>query len=665
MNVKVSLLLFAVAGITIMALVWVSFPRGDRPENCTSLTRDALEEDPTGQLQSLVFSDLNPTELSQVVQYLKENLGVDLADAAEAKPSDNCVYFLDVQYPNKQEALNYLDKSGPRPKREALAVVFFGSQPVPNITEYVVGPLPAPTYHLDITLQKYKGHLPYYRRPVIEKEHRDVYNLIFQKELAKAPTFIEDTFGYNGASCTDLNSSPLGFRSGDRRTWFVLSQNMTDSETFLYPAGLEILVDHQSLNTSNWRVAKVFYKGEYFQDMVHLEEEYKAGKVSVLKVGQQPKEDIASLKPKLFGTANAPFQYEPTGPRYSVKDNQVHFMSWRFSFGKNVNSGLRLFDIRFNGDRIIYELSVQEATAIYGSNAPSGIVTRYIDSCFAIGRWSRELVRGVDCPYLASYVDTHHIMESQTPETVKNSICIFEQNSGVPLRRHYSSHKSMRYGGLSSTVLVIRAISTISNYDYVWDFIFYQSGAIEAKVSLTGYISSSFLYGDGLDFGSRVGEHILGTLHTHSMNYKVDFDIAGRKVKQPPSDKQRNVGNTKRDRAPARTLPSPARSKESSRTKGHDSRRKNQPGRNEGNQPGHSQTERSKLPNSPTGAPRKRKISPRSDAAHSGGKHTDKDETRQRDPPPHQESSEPSEGSEVPAAAERRTADPRESPRSN
>ncbi|XP_030077564.1 membrane primary amine oxidase [Microcaecilia unicolor] len=85
----------------------------------------------------------------------------------------------------------------------------------------------------------------------------------------------------------------------------------------------------------------------------------------------------------------------------------------------------------------------------------------------------------------------------------------------------------MYYGGLASTVLVIRAISTLINYDYVWDFIFYQNGAIETKVHATGYISSSFFFADGLDYGSKVGEHTLGTMHTHFINYKVDLDVGG------------------------------------------------------------------------------------------------------------------------------------------
>lgn len=77
-------------------------------------------------------------------------------------------------------------------------------------------------------------------------------------------------------------------------------------------------------------------------------------------------------------------------------------------------------------------------------------------------------------------------------------------------------------------MLVIRAISTLINYDYVWDFMFHSSGAVEVRVHATGYISTSFLHGQGTDYGSRVGPHTLGTMHLHHIHYKVDLDVDGR-----------------------------------------------------------------------------------------------------------------------------------------
>ncbi|KAM9296343.1 amine oxidase [copper-containing] 3 [Gastrophryne carolinensis] len=534
MNLKAVLVLLALALATILALVAVLLSGSGKsnqscdtqPKHQETINSNSAQKR-KARNENVVFSDLKPEEFAATVDYLKKNLGKNFVNAATAKPTENCIYYIDVEYPPKQNVLDYLDNDAEKPKREALAVVFYGDQEEPNITEYVVGPLPNPLYHRDVTLKKYKDKLPYYRRPVIGKEYVDAYDLVYQKEFSKAPNFLK-AIGYTKDNFAALTTVPRGFKSGDRSTWFVMFLKVKESCFAVHPVGLEILLDHRSLDVTKWKVTKVFYNGAYYSNMADLEKQYNAQKVQIVKMKDvSPDDDIGSMKPKVHSASAAPLQFDPAGKRYTVSDNLVTFQSWSFTFGLNVNTGLRLFDIRFNNERIAYEISTQEAIAIYGSNAPGGMITRYLDGSFGIGRFSFELVRGVDCPYLATYVDAHHLMESETPETTKNAICIFEQNTGVPLRRHYSNMHAMYYGGLASTVLVVRAVSTLINYDYVWDFIFYQNGVIEAKMHATGYISSSFYFADGKEYGSRVGEYTLGTLHTHFINYKVDMDVGG------------------------------------------------------------------------------------------------------------------------------------------
>ncbi|XP_052641523.1 membrane primary amine oxidase-like isoform X2 [Harpia harpyja] len=480
MHMKTLLLLLVLALATIFALVCVLLTRGRAPSTCQ---HQPPEQEDTDDGQSLVFADLTPEEMVQVVRYLQGNLGVRLVDASRAKPSDNCIASVDLQVPAKAEVLRFLDGGGARPPREALAVLYFGNQPDPNITEYVVGPLPMPAYHRDVTVQKYGGKVPYHRRPTLAVEYKQIAGLLKSQVFPTAPSFMRQVMEYDGASLAALTAAPRGFQSGDRITWFVLFQNV--SGFFVHPVGLEVLVDHSSLDISQWAVSRVFYNGQYYRDMVQLESAYVQGRISVQK-------------------------------------------AWSFAFGMSVNTGLRLFDVRHKGERVAYEISVQEALSVYGSNCPGGMSTRYMDGSFGIGRYTSPLVRGVDCPYLATYLDAHYLAHSQVSRISKSALCIFEQNLGSPLRRHYSNLQSLYYGGLVNSALVVRSIATVGNYDYVWDFIFYQNGAIEGKVQATGYASSSFLHGDGLRYGNRVWEHTLGTIHTHSINYKVDLDVGGR-----------------------------------------------------------------------------------------------------------------------------------------
>ncbi|XP_069807896.1 amine oxidase [copper-containing] 3-like [Dendropsophus ebraccatus] len=528
MNVKVVTALLILAVATILALVSVLL-FGSKTKPCSSgnqRTPASKHND-----QSLVFADLTPEELDTVVEYLKKNIKETFVDISTANPSSNCIYSVELLPPRKQDALLYLDKGGPKPKREALAVVYFGSYSTPEIKEYVVGPLPNPTYNNDVTLQKYKGKLPYHRRPVIGSEYNQIRQHFLTKEYPKAKSFLKEVLGYDESDSeyfSILSTAPRGFTSGDRKTWFIIFLNTRGSGYFLSPTGLEILINHENLDLNRWKVEKVFYNNVYLESMSELEEKYKKGQLKVVKMKMPDRKDaLGAMNPPKTSVSDIPLQYEPQGARYSVKNNQVLFQHWSFAFGVNVNSGLRLYDIKFKGERIVYELSIQEAISVYGSNAPTGMSTRYMDGHFGIGRSVFQLVRGIECPYSATFRDTHYLLDSDSSVLNKGSICIFELNTGIPLRRHFSSLGSSYYGGLASTVLTIRTIATLGNYDYVFDFMFYQNGAIESKVSATGYISTSFYTEAGLQHGHRVGPHTLGTIHTHFINYKVDLDVGG------------------------------------------------------------------------------------------------------------------------------------------
>lgn len=474
---------------------------------------------------SLVFDDLSPGEMIQVKSYLKQNLGVPLIDAPEAKPSDNCIYSIVLQLPPKADVLKYLDQEGIRPTRQALAVVFFGNQKDPNVTEYVVGPLPGPTYHKDVTVQKYGGKMPYYRRVQLKTEMDDVNNFLKNEEYTKAPNFMKKIADYNRTTVVPRGYPP-GLKSGDRKIWLSHFQNVPGY--ILHPIGLEVQVDCSSLDISQWKVIKVFYNGEYFENMEDLENQFNQGHVKVVKVKMAPSDGgYSSLNQRVPHKGPGPLHYEPHGPRYRIKNNQVDFMSWSFAFGMDAYGAPRVYNIRFKGERIVYELSLHEGSSTYGSNSPALMLTRYMDYSYGLGYHAFTLIRGIDCPYMATYLDRHYFFDSALPITRRNSICIFEQNSEMPLRRHFDRADKLFFGGLIDSALVFRSISSTDNYDYVWDFMFHQNGAVGVRVYASGYIQTAFYYDDASKFGNMVQERTLGAIHTHTINFKVDMDIGG------------------------------------------------------------------------------------------------------------------------------------------
>lgn len=472
--------------------------------------------------RSHMFADLSRDEYLQVQQYLVRQKNLDISTRQTTRPDQNFLFLIELALPKKAEALAYLEGTGKEPVRLATAVVFFGTTGF--IKEYLVGPLPNPTHHRDVTQERYHMDLPTCKRLVTIGEYVLMFQFFQDQVFSKLENVLRESFGVGlTRNLNAFEQMPRGVRSGERKTWVSFFRDM--SGMYIHPVGFEVLLDHQSANVSGWRVERLLYNGQYFNSVDQLRNDYEDGKVQ--KIVYSDPRDYGSLKPRTGPPQLGPQQYYMDGQRFSVHNNHVVYLDWSFAFGLSALTGMRVFDVRFRGERIIYELSVQEAMSVYGSVTPGMILTKFLDSSIGIGRFAHELVRGVDCPYQATYVDTYRYIDVPAPVRFRNSICIFEHNTGQPLRRHFSDFFHHSYGGMVNSALVVRTITAIGNYDYMWDFIFYQSGSVEAKVHATGYISSSYLVSKALKHGHQVAPNVLGNIHTHFINFKVDMDVAG------------------------------------------------------------------------------------------------------------------------------------------
>ncbi|XP_056143718.1 retina-specific copper amine oxidase [Lampris incognitus] len=474
--------------------------------------------------RSRVFADLTREEYLEVRDFMLGRKELDISTHQLTEPSKNFLFLIDLSLPQKAEALGYLEGKSPRPAREATVVVFYGVRG--HIKEYVVGPLPNPSYFRDVTLERYKMEVPINARTVTVGEYKLLFGFLDAEVFSELGDLLRESFDVHGDKrLNPFEQMPRGVKSGQRKTWVSFFRDADGM--YIHPVGFEVLVNHGSVNASDWRVERVLYNGQYFDSVKDLKRQYDAG--SVRKIKYKETRDYGSLKPARKPLQLPPQQFYAQGKRFSVKDNHVLYLDWSFAFGLSALTGMRVFDVRFKGERIAYEISVQEAMSVYGSVTPGMLLTKFLDSSIGIGRFAHELVRGVDCPYDATYVTTYRYIDVAAPIRFSNSICIFEYNLGQPLRRHFADFFHNSYGGMVNSALVFRTITAIGNYDYMWDFIFYQSGTVEAKVHATGYISSSYLMDGSLKYGHQVAENVLGNIHTHFVNFKVDLDVLGLK----------------------------------------------------------------------------------------------------------------------------------------
>lgn len=484
-----------------------------------------------------IFADLTAHEMHVVRDYLSSRRELGLSPAKGKELKKNSILLIELQLPRKEEALRALDRGHAKPPRQARVVVQFGRQLQPNITEYIVGPLPFPNSYQVRTFRSNRP-IKFESRPISMAEYAHL-DAVLKKITTKVHRLLEESTGFTFNNCTDRcltfsDIAPRGLASGERRTWIMLQKFVEGY--FIHPVGFEVLINHRDLDPENWTVEKVWYNGQYFDSVDELAERYDTGDLLKLRLPEHNQQDLYSTYiPR--GHSNTPTDVhgpklvEPQGRRYRVEGNFVEYAGWSFAYRVRSSAGLQIFDLCFNGERIAYEISLQEAIAFYSGHTPAAMQTKYIDAGWGMGTVTYELAPGIDCPEIATFLDLYHYYDTDKPVKHKNALCIFEMTTAMPLRRHFNSNFHGGYnffGGLENHVLVIRTTSTVYNYDYIWDFYFYQNGVMESRVSATGYIHATFFTQEGLHYGNKVYSYVLGNLHTHLIHYKVDLDISGK-----------------------------------------------------------------------------------------------------------------------------------------
>uniref|UniRef100_G1Q6A9 Amine oxidase n=2 Tax=Myotis lucifugus TaxID=59463 RepID=G1Q6A9_MYOLU len=498
--------------------------------------------------QAGVFSDLSIQELKAVRSFLWSRKDLRLEPSRGSTITKNYVFLIEMLLPRKLQVLKFLDQGQRRPAREARAVIFFGAQEHPNVTEFAVGPLPWPHYLRPLPPRT--GHrMSWNSRPISSAEYVLLSHTL-QEATRPLHQFFLDTTGFSFQDChtrclTFTDVAPQGLASGERRTWFILQRFVEGF--FLHPTGLELLLDHSSMNAQDWAVEQVWYNGKFYRSPEELARKYDAGEVDVVVLedplpegkGAKGREEpplFSSYKPRGHFpspmTVKGPHLVQPQGPRYRLEGNAVLYGGWSFAFRLRSSTGLQVLNVHFGGERIAYEVSLQDAVSLYGGHTPVGMQTKYIDVGWGLGTVTHELAPGIDCPETATFLDALHYFDADDPVHYPRALCVFEMPTGVPLRRHFDSDANGGfnfYAGLQGQVLVLRTTSTVYNYDYIWDFIFYPNGVMEAKMHATGYVHATFYTPEGLRYGTRLHMHLIGNIHTHLVHYRVDLDVAGTK----------------------------------------------------------------------------------------------------------------------------------------
>ncbi|GAA6007466.1 hypothetical protein JCM11491_004172 [Sporobolomyces phaffii] len=475
-----------------------------------------------------IWASLSSREAASVVSFLHNQTSLNLTASAEAGSWDNMITVIDLATPNKTESLNYVDKNSTMPNRYAVATLMFNAFEEPYLEDYLVGPLP---------ISKNSTFSPYGFRTTkgtsrIRNHDADAEKVdeFIAKITSDVDDIVEKLLGAKSETFAIWGIDPL-WRENDRviswRGFFQIPTTIYDGNTLL-PQGLYLKLDITGRDPSEWRHDGWLHNNIYYPSSEAFRNAFENGKIEMTTRNDGASQSWIGTDrddPELpYDERPPPQQIAPGGQRFAVDDDAqyVEWMDFSFYYGFSRDSGMRLWDVKYKGERIVYELGLTEALAHYAGNDPVQSGTSYADTFYGFGPYAFELVEGYDCPTYAKFVNTtFHANEVST--THRKSICFFESDESYPMQRHANG----QYVSATKNIAFrMRSASTVGNYDYSFTYTFYLDGTIETSVSASGYIQAAYYAANG-DYGYHIHDGLSGSMHTHVLNWKVDIDILG------------------------------------------------------------------------------------------------------------------------------------------
>ncbi|KAI0030480.1 copper amine oxidase [Vararia minispora EC-137] len=493
-----------------------------------------------------IWAGLSDDEAADVIAFLHNQPALNLTAAGNSTAWDNSITVVDTLLPNKTDVLAYFAGKASKPDRYARATIWFGTTENPWIQEFQVGPIPitnSSTYaSLDWASTKGSAvQRNYIADDALVTEY--CYNV-----SASVQDIITDLINGTamGGASDDLDIwgidpvwHPTPETTTQWMTFWRIPSSIFDGETLL-PQGLYFELNTTGRDPSGWAVLGWLYADTYYNSTNAFRAAWEAGELPKLESNVEgdwigtdymgPNTDVGANSTMWASEKPPPVQVPPGGEdgiRYKVdvENKYVEWMDFTFYISYSRDTGLRLFDIRYRGERIVYELGLEEAIAHYAGNDPVQSGTAYLDSFYGFGPYAFQLLAGYDCPTYATFLNTSfHADEVST--THLNSICLFEYDTGYLIQRHSND----RYLAVTKNIaFVVRSVSTVGNYDYnstQFDYTFYLDGSIEVIVRASGYIQSAYYYANG-NYGYQIHSGLSGSMHDHCLLFKADIDILG------------------------------------------------------------------------------------------------------------------------------------------
>lgn len=439
--------------------------------------------------------------------------------------------------PPKSATVAYLDGHGPKPTRYARVTLGGPS----GVDEYRVGPLESGKVSAAARMERVTkpGDVSYVKRPTENNE--DASALLKQTIEEIGAELLVKAFGHvfpqlpgytgkDGTAQSMIRADPLepaGLRVNYVvYVWQPPVPKQIDA-LWLHPMPLRMKQNVTSPNRAEWNLMEVAFCGQVFPTAAVLRKTFEDGKLHMCPFH------------KSNNTWDVPQHETPPSTVVNHELNSgVRWGPWTFTVTQRPSTGIALLDIRFHGERILYELSLQDAQAAYAGDRQTQFF--YSDASWSLSMLSASLEPGVDCPEGAHYLPaatwfkvspTGDASSDPTQTRKFYPMCVFEWEEDHTIWRHMVNSQPPKVHGLVRKTVVVRTIATVANYDYIIDVKLREDGEIETYARFAGYIESRYYDADTnpheKNFSTILKPHLAGPVHSHIVSWKADIDVAG------------------------------------------------------------------------------------------------------------------------------------------
>lgn len=175
---------------------------------------------------------------------------------------------------------------------------------------------------------------------------------------------------------------------------------------------------------------------------------------------------------------------QPEGVSFNMNGREIEWQSWKFHIGFNYREGIVLNNITYNDKGtvrpIFYRLSLAEMVVPYGNpEHPHQRKHAFDLGEYGGGYMTNSLALGCDCKGSIHYLDAHFPTRAGGVRTIKNAICIHEEDNGILFK-----HSDFRDDSVIVTrarKLVVQQIFTAANYEYAIQWTFHVSDLARTK----------------------------------------------------------------------------------------------------------------------------------------------------------------------------------------